>query len=86
MEKHYNLKHEILLRTSRSDILDAGKKYTEGEAIKQRERVNYAEYIFNHEERLVKAIINRDMIVDLYNQIMEIESKEYDGIYSELLF
>lgn len=86
MEKHFNKNHEAIIYSDFKDVLDTNKDYLEGEEIEQKELVNHVKFFTYHDSRLVEVYLYRDMIVDLYNQINDIEKTTRKGKYSNLPF
>lgn len=88
MEKtKYNIKHEALIRSYFQDVLEAGRDYKDGDKITQKEVFHHAErYALNDDGTYTKVILNRELIVDLYNDLIEIEKNVIEGKYNELPF
>ena len=87
MGKHFDTKNEVLFRTTFNDLPEAGKKYKDGDAIQQSERVINVEYFMQTEDyKYQKVVLNRDMIIDLHAKLVEIEKNIITGEYSSLPF
>lgn len=86
--KHYNNENEAILYTGFSDIIEKGKEYKDGDSIKIKEYVNTVSFYKENPEtgEYTKIFISKDLIVSLYNQIIEIESIKHDGTYCTLPF
>jgi len=86
MAKHFNEKHDCIISTRFNDIKEKGIIYREGDAIQQKEVAQHARYITYVNDRLEIIYLHRELILDLYTQITEIEKNTIIGQYSELPF
>ena len=82
MGKHFNEKYEAIIHSDFGQV-HLGKEYNVGDKVPQKEFVKYVSYTEYLGNRLEKIILNRDLIIDLYNQITEIEKNTREVEYTE---
>lgn len=77
--KHFNEKHEVIIKTNFVEQRKSGKDYKTGDKVTLKEVVNNTEHYIETDEGIQKIWLHRDLIIDLYNQITEIEKNKIEG-------
>lgn len=73
MKKYFNEKHDAIIKTQ-LHCIEKNKKY--GEMADHSQKVENVTYeYFNYNEKPKRVVLNRDLILDLADQIRDIESK-----------
>lgn len=86
MEKHFNSKHEVIIRSQFEQFFDKDKNYKNGDKITLKECVKNTHHYISSHEGIAMVSLSRDFIIDIYNQIMEIEENTKEGEYCDLPF
>jgi hypothetical protein len=73
---HYNIKHRVTISTSETPV---GENHKVGDIVEYKVKTDLLEFFERNEDGYyTKVLLDRDFIIDLYNQIEWIENSKIE--------